>query len=79
MPRNVGEWPCGHPQSTTPEEHEMNRTTTTTNSPDQRHPNQDSHGCETLGLTSIGRMIDPRLCLLMSSIAGVAITVGLTG
>ena len=61
------------------QEHDMKRTNTTTNSPDQRHLNQDGHGCETLGLTSISRMIDPRLCVLMSSIAAVAITVGLTG
>ena len=76
MPRNVGEWPCGHPQSTTPEEHEMNRTNT--NSTNQLS-NEYRQGGEALGLTSLARMIDPRLCLLMSSIAGVAITVGLTG
>ena len=54
----------------------MNRTNT--NSTNQR-PNEYSQGGEALGLTSLSRMIDPRLCLLMSSIAGVAITVGLTG
>ena len=57
----------------------MNRANTTTNSRDQRTHNRDSRSCETLGLTSISRMVDPRLCLLMSSIAGVAVTVGLTG
>ena len=51
---------------------------TNTNSTNQ-HPNEYSQGGEALGLTSLARMIDPRLCLLMSWIAGVAITVGLTG
>ena len=57
----------------------MNRTNTTTKSTDQRNPNECSRSCETLGLTLISRMIDPRLCLLISSIAGVAVTVRLTG
>ena len=57
----------------------MSGTNTTKNSRDPRNPNQDSRGCEMLGLTSISRMVDPRLCLLMSAIAGVVVTVGLTG
>ena len=69
-------WPSAVHQH---EEHDMNRTNTTTKSMDQRNPNECSRGCETLSLTSMSRMIDPRLCLLVSSIAGVAVTVGLTG
>lgn len=57
----------------------MNRTNTTTKSTDQRNPNECSRSCEKLGLTLISRMIDPRLCLLVSSIAGVAVTVRLIG
>ena len=68
-------WPSAVHQH---EEHDMNRTNTTTKSTDQRNPNECSPSCETLGLTLISRMIDPRLCLLISSIAGVAVTVRLT-
>ena len=57
----------------------MNRTNTTTNSTDQRNPNECSPSCETLGLTLVSRMLDPRLCLLIGSIAVVAVTVRLTG
>ena len=69
-------WPSAVHQH---EEHDMNRTNTTTKSTDQRNPNECSRSCGTLGLTLISRMIDPRLCLLISSIAGVAVTVRLTG
>ena len=68
-------WPSAVHQH---EEHDMNRTNTTTKSTDQRNPNECSRSCGTLGLTLISRMVDPRLCLLISSIAGVAVTVRLT-
>ena len=72
----MASWPFAVHQS---EERDMTGTNKTTNSRDQRDPDHNSRCCETLGLTSIGRMVDPRLCLLMSSIAGVVVTVGLNG